>query len=79
MELSNFGPVIGTVEQTLEFHRLAGYLHDLATTFSGFYQRCPVLRADPHVRERRLALCDLTARVLHRGLDLLGIAAPDRM
>jgi arginyl-tRNA synthetase len=38
-----------------------------------------VLRAEGDTRASRLALCDLTARVLARGLNLLGIAAPDRM
>ncbi|WFE22798.1 arginine--tRNA ligase [Solwaraspora sp. WMMD937] len=79
LELANFGAVVTGVEQTLEFHRLAGYLHTLATTFSGFYEHCPVLRAEDEVRDSRLALCDLTARVLRQGLHLLGIATPDRM
>jgi len=79
LELANFGTVVTGVEQTLEFHRLAGYLHTLATTFSGFYEHCPVLRAEDEVRDSRLALCDLTARVLDQGLHLLGIATPDRM
>jgi arginyl-tRNA synthetase len=38
-----------------------------------------VLRAEGAVRESRLVLCDLTARVLGRGLTLLGIGTPDRM
>ena len=75
IELINFGAVVTTVEQTLEFHRLAGYLHTLAATFSGFYEHCPVLRAEGEVRNSRLALCDLTARVLRHGLYLLGIAS----
>ncbi|ROO58335.1 arginyl-tRNA synthetase [Micromonospora sp. Llam0] len=79
LELANFGTVVTGVEQTLEFHRLAGHLHTLATTFSGFYEHCPVLRADGEVRDSRLALCDLTAHVLRQGLHLLGIATPDRM
>jgi arginyl-tRNA synthetase len=79
IELLNFDAVIGDVERTMEFHRLAGYLHTVATTFSGFYEHCPVLRADGRVRDSRLALCDLTARVLRHGLHLLGIATPDRM
>lgn len=74
LELANFGAIVTGVEQTLEFHRLAGYLHTLAATFSGFYEHCPVLRAEGEVRNSRLALCDLTARVLHHGLHLLGIA-----
>jgi arginyl-tRNA synthetase len=38
-----------------------------------------VLRAEGDTRTSRLAMCDLTARVLAHGLNLLGIAAPDRM
>ncbi|MBE1487295.1 arginine--tRNA ligase [Plantactinospora soyae] len=79
IELLDFGAVIGTVEQTLEFHRLAGHLHAVAVAFNGFFEHCPVLRAEAEVRDSRLALCDLTARVLRQGLYLLGIAAPNRM
>jgi len=60
-------------------HRLCTYLYELATAFTGFYEHCPVLKADGAVRESRLALCDLTARVLECGLDLLGIGAPEQM
>ena len=60
-------------------HRLCTYLYDLATAFTAFYEHCPVLKADDAVRESRLALCDLTARVMDRGLGLLGIDAPEQM
>jgi arginyl-tRNA synthetase len=79
IELLSFGGVLEDVAESLEFHRLANYLYGLATSFTAFYERCPVLRAEPAVRESRLALCDLTARTLALGLDLLGIAAPSRM
>jgi arginyl-tRNA synthetase len=80
LELLAFPGVVAEVAESLEFHRLAGYLYGLATAFTAFYERCPVLRAEGgEVRDSRLALCDLTARVLGRGLELLGIAAPDRM
>jgi arginyl-tRNA synthetase len=60
--------------------RLCAYLFDLATTFTGFYENCPVLKAPTdELRESRLALSDLTARVLAQGLALLGIIAPDQM
>jgi arginyl-tRNA synthetase len=58
---------------------LAGYLYDLATTFTRFYETCPVLSAAPEVRASRLGLCDLTGRTLRLGLGLLGIQTPDRM
>ncbi|WP_446217433.1 arginine--tRNA ligase [Micromonospora sp. IBHARD004] len=78
-ELVGFGAVVAQVERSLEFHHLAAYLHRLATAFSAFYERCPVLRAEEPVRESRLVLCDLTARVLRQGLHLLGIRTPERM
>ncbi|MGF0116760.1 DALR anticodon-binding domain-containing protein [Promicromonospora sp. Marseille-Q5078] len=54
-------------------------MYDLATAFTRFYDACPVLKADGAVRANRVALCDLTGRTLATGLDLLGIAAPERM
>jgi arginyl-tRNA synthetase len=71
------------VEATAEFlqpHRLCTYLFELASTFTTFYESCPVLRAeDAEVRDSRLLLCDLTAQALRCGLGLLGIETPDRM
>jgi arginyl-tRNA synthetase len=60
-------------------HKLCTYLFDLAQDFTAFYEHCPVLRADEPVRASRLALSDLTARVLAHGLGLLGIDAPEQM
>ena len=61
-------------------HRLCTYLFDLAQDFTAFYEYCPVLKADDDAtRQSRLALCGITVRVLEKGLDLLGIIAPERM
>ncbi|MEY3147717.1 MAG: arginyl-tRNA synthetase [Actinomycetota bacterium] len=61
-------------------HRLCTYLYDLATTFTAFYEHCPVLKDGyESTRQSRLALCDLTARVLNQGLALLGIETPEQM
>ncbi|HET7608687.1 MAG TPA: arginine--tRNA ligase [Gammaproteobacteria bacterium] len=80
LELLDFGTAVVEAGETLRPHRLAGYLYDLATAFTGFFETCPVLKApDDATRASRLALCELTARVLARGLGLLGIAAPERM
>ena len=80
LALLGFGSAVGETAETLRPHRLAGYLFDLATVFTTFFENCPVLRA-PHdaTRNSRLALCALTAAVLERGLALLGIEAPTRM
>ncbi len=74
-----FPGVVIEIEQNMHFHRLATYLYSLATAFTGFYEQCPVLRSEGEVRETRLALCALTARILATGLDLLGIEAPERL
>ncbi|GGB30657.1 arginine--tRNA ligase [Flexivirga endophytica] len=80
LRLSDFGPVVADVGESLEPHRLAAYLYELASTFTAFYEHCPVLKAeDPAIRDSRLALCALTRKVLVKGLDLLGIQAPDQM
>lgn len=79
LELLAFEPTILHIAQTLEFHRLATYLFTLATTFTTFYEQCPVLRAESDTKTSRLALCDLTARTLATGLGLLGITAPQQM
>jgi arginyl-tRNA synthetase len=56
------------------------YLWDLAKSYSGFFETCPVIKAEtPALRDSRFLLCDLTARVIQRGLDLLGIRTVERM
>lgn len=77
--LSRFGEVVAAVGDTLQPHRLCGYLYELAGTLSSFYEQCPVLKSEGDVRTSRLALCAATRKVLAIGLDLLGIEAPDRM
>jgi arginyl-tRNA synthetase len=59
---------------------ITSYLWDLAKTYSGFFQNCPVLKAEtPQLRDSRLLLCDLTARVIQCSLELLGIRTVERM
>jgi arginyl-tRNA synthetase len=71
-----------TVPQVLNDFRpniLANYLFEVANGFHTFYEACPVLKSEEPARSSRLALCDLTGRILHRGLDLLGIKVPEKM
>jgi arginyl-tRNA synthetase len=80
LQLVSFDEVVQATADHLQPHRLAGYLFELAQAFTTFYEACPVLRAaTPDQRASRLALCDVTGATLSRGLDLLGIEAPDRM
>jgi arginyl-tRNA synthetase len=80
LRLLGFGAAVHAVAATAEPHKLAAYLFDVASTFTTFYEQCPVLRADDEAtRQSRLALSALTLRVLTAGLDLLGVPVPDRM
>ncbi|GAA1272549.1 arginine--tRNA ligase [Pseudonocardia aurantiaca] len=79
LELDEYSATLADVNDTLEPHRLCGYLYDLARDFTTFYEACHVLNAEEPVRSNRLALCQLTARTLKHGLGLLGITAPERM
>ena len=58
---------------------LCAYLYDLAGIFMRFYEACPVLKAEPEVRDSRLRLVDLTAKTLARGLELLGLETLEQM
>jgi arginyl-tRNA synthetase len=78
--LLEFGAVVTQVADTAEPHRLCGYLFDVASLFTTFYEQCPVLKADDEeTRQSRLALCAAVLRVLTAGLGLLGVPLPDRM
>ncbi|HOD99792.1 MAG TPA: arginine--tRNA ligase [Kiritimatiellia bacterium] len=58
---------------------LADALYDLSQAYSSFYQNVPFLKAEAGLRESRVRLCALTAKVLRHGLGLLGIETPDRI
>lgn len=62
-------------------HILCAYLYELASAYMSFYEHCPILAAqiDTATRDSRLQLCDLTAKTLATGLDLLGIEVMERM
>ena len=80
LTMLGFGTAVGKAAEGAEPHVLAGFLFDVASAFTTFYEQCPVLAApSPELRDSRLALSALTLRVLVTGLGLLGIPVPERM
>jgi arginyl-tRNA synthetase len=78
--LLNFGLTLEAVAEEYRPNYLCNYLFELAVHFSRFFENCPVLKAeDAATRNSRLALCDLTARVLQQGLNVLGIETVEQM
>ena len=79
VELHFYDQAVEEVGRATRPHVLSDYLFQLASAFSTFYADTPVLKAEPRERQARLALCDLTARTLRHGLELLGIQTLERM
>jgi arginyl-tRNA synthetase len=77
--LLNFGLALEGAAEDYRPNYLCAYLYELAGHFARFYENCPVLKAEGPSRRSRLALCDLSARVLKQGLDALGIETTEQM
>jgi len=77
--LARFGEILPATLDGFRPNLLANYLLELARAFHSFFEACPVLKSEEPLRSSRLALCELTARVLSEGLALLGIRCPEKM
>lgn len=78
--LLNFGIVLENAADEYRPNFICTYLFELAGHFTSFYENCPVLKAESaEMRASRLTLCDLTARVLKQGLEVLGIEVLEQM
>ena len=79
LKLLQFSETIDAVTEDYQANLLCNYLYELAGLFMGFYEACPILKAEPQITASRLLLADLTARILQQGLQLLGIDTVEQM
>ncbi len=80
LELLRFSEALELTVADYRPNQLTSYLFDLANRYSTFFEQCPVLKAETdQLRQSRLLLCDLTARTLKKGLELLGIDVVEKM
>jgi arginyl-tRNA synthetase len=79
LQLLQFPAAVVRAAEAYKPSILADYLFGLSQTYSSFYQRSPVLKADPEVRDSRVRLCAMAAQVLSEGLGLLGMRTPRRI
>lgn len=80
VQLLRFGEALDLAAAGYLPNQLTSYLFDLANQYTTFYEKSPVLKAEsPELRDSRLALCDLTARTIRQGLELLGIGVVEKM
>ncbi len=79
VQLLQFGEIVPTVLLDARPNILCLALYELANKFHYFYEHCPILKAEGELKESRLALAAVTARMLQLGLGLLGIQVPEKM
>ncbi len=79
LHLARFAEIVPLAARQARPSALADYLYELAGLYNSFYQNVPFLKASEGVRESRVRLCGLVARVLRQGLNLLGIETPERI
>ena len=81
LKLLQFEEVLDVMVAECTPHVLCSYLYELASSFSSFYEACPILKdgVDPKTRDSRLMISSLVSRTLKTGLDLLGIETMTKM
>jgi len=80
LELLRLGEALQLAVADYRPNLLTAYLFELANRYSTFFEQCPVLKAETdQLRQSRLLLCDLTARTIRKGLELLGIDVVEKM
>lgn len=80
MNIAAFRDTVTKAADTLSPAVVANYVYDLVKSYNSFYQNNPILNQDDeNTRQFRLELSDLTAKIIKKGLKLLGIGTVDRM
>lgn len=80
MNIAAFRDTVTKAADTLSPAVVANYVYDLVKSYNSFYQNHPILNQDDeNTRQFRLELSDLTAKIIKKGLKLLGMGTVDRM
>ncbi len=78
--LDSYPAKVAEAAKSLSPALIANYCYDLAKEFNQYYHDTPVLREENDSnRSFRLSLINQTARILRKGMKLLGIELPQRM
>ena len=77
--LQRFPEVVEKAAQQFEPHQITYYLKDVATAYHSYYNSNKVLDAEETRRKAMLALSAATKQVIHNGLTIIGVGAPESM
>ncbi|MGE8530562.1 MAG: arginine--tRNA ligase [Acinetobacter guillouiae] len=78
-KLAAYPEVLIRAANNYEPHQVGNYLKELAALFHGWYNENKVLGDDAELTQARLLLSANIKQVLHNGLELLGVSAPESM
>jgi len=78
-KLAAYPDVLNNAAQQYEPHQLGNYLKELASLFHGWYNEHKVISDDHELMQARLLLSVSVRQVIHNGLLLLGVSAPESM
>lgn len=79
-QLSNFNTIIDNAAKEMSPALIANYVYEVAKLYNKFYHEESILKVeDEDLKQFRLELSDATARVIKRGMQILGISVPERM
>ncbi|MFO1053620.1 MAG: arginine--tRNA ligase [Planctomycetota bacterium] len=79
LTMMDFGGTVERAAEQSEPSAITGAMIQIAGSIHGYLRDHHVLRAEPEVRNARLALVAAARRLLRTGLGLIGVAAPDAM
>ena len=79
LQLARYPEMLTAAAQDFAPHDVTFYLRELAASYHSYYDAERILVDDPVVKQARLALVAATAQVLHNGLAVLGVSAPEKM
>jgi len=75
--------MVRLARETLAVNLLAEYAYEVATSFTQFYNRCPILNANPPLEpallHARLGLAAATAQVMRNLYGILGLGLVERL
>ena len=77
--LAKYPDMLTAAAQGFAPHDVTFYLRELAASYHSYYDAERILVDDEAVKLARLALVSATAQVLHNGLAVLGVSAPQKM
>jgi arginyl-tRNA synthetase len=79
LQLAKYPAMLTAAAEGNAPHDVTFYLRDLAASYHSYYDAERILVDDEAVKQARLALISATRQVLHNGLAVLGVSAPERM